>query len=127
MLMLVVSFIQWWYGRGFREYLERFVDRLKDAIDFFSIRLLIRNLFAPFRQIAAEERGNLPLNLRFRAWVDLLVSRLVGATVRFALLIAGTIALLFRAITGIILAIAWPLMPLLIVGAVILYMRGVVF
>ena len=95
--MLVVSFFQWWYGRGFSEYLASFVDGLRDAADFFSIRLLVRNLFAPFRQISAEKQINLPLNARIHAWFDLLISRLVGATVRFMILIAGTVVMILRA------------------------------
>ena len=125
--MLVISFVQWWYGRGFKEYLARFVDKLKDAADFFSIRLLVRNLFAPFRQIATEKRLNMPLNERLHAWVDLLISRMVGATIRFFLLIIGTIFLLVRVAIGLVIMVLWPLAPLLIAYAVMLYARGVVF
>lgn len=125
--MLVVSFFQWWYGRGFSEYLASFVDGLRDAADFFSIRLLVRNLFAPFRQISAEKQINLPLNARIHAWFDLLISRLVGATVRFMILIAGTVVMILRAGIGLVLGILWPLMPLLVVYCVMLFSRGVVF
>ena len=125
--MLVVSFVQWWYGRGFKEYLAKFVDRLKDATDFFSIRLLVSNFFAPFRQIATEKRNNLPLNERLHAWLDLLISRLVGATIRFFLLIIGTIFLIMRAAVGLAIMILWPLAPLVLVYSVMLYIRGVVF
>ena len=125
--MLVVSFFQWWYGRGFSEYLASFVDGLRDAADFFSIRLLVRNLFAPFRQISAEKQINLPLNARIHAWLDLLISRLVGATVRFMILIAGTVVMILRAGIGLVLGILWPLLPLLVVYCVMLFSRGVVF
>ncbi len=125
--MLVVSFFQWWYGRGFSEYLASFVDGLRDAADFFSIRLLVRNLFAPFRQISAEKQINLPLNARIHAWFDLLISRLVGATVRFMILIAGTVVMILRAGIGLVLGILWPLLPLLVVYCVMLFSRGVVF
>lgn len=125
--MLAISFVQWWYGRGFREYLAKFIDKLKDLADFFSIRLLIRNLFAPFRQIATEKRDNLPLNARFHAWLDLLVSRMVGATIRFLLLIIGTALLIIRAAAGFVVMILWPLAPLAIVYAIALYLKGVVF
>ena len=125
--MLVVSFFQWWYGRGFSEYLASFVDGLRDAADFFSIRLLVRNLFAPFRQISAEQQINLPLNARIHAWFDLLISRLVGATVRFMILIAGTVVMILRAGIGLVLGILWPLLPLLVVYCVMLFSRGVVF
>ena len=125
--MLVVSFFQWWYGRGFSEYLSSFVDGLRDAADFFSIMLLVRNLFAPFRQISAEKQINLPLNARIHAWFDLLISRLVGATVRFMILIAGTVVMILRAGIGLVLGILWPLLPLLVVYCVMLFSRGVVF
>ena len=125
--MLVISFVQWWYGRGFKEYLARFVDRLKDMADFFSIRLLVRNLFAPFRQIATEKHDNLPLNARLHAWADLMISRLVGATIRFFLLIIGSMLLALRTIVGLIIMIAWPLTPLVLLCSIILYAKGIVF
>lgn len=125
--MLVVSFVQWWYGRGFKEYFAKFVDKLKDLADFFSIRLLIRNLFAPFRQIATERRANMPLNERLHAWADLMISRLVGATIRFFLLIIGTLLLIVRAVVGLVVMILWPLAPLVIVYAVMLYVKGATF
>lgn len=125
--MLVISFFRWWYGRGFGEYLAGFVDGLRDAADFFSIRLLVRNLFAPFRQISAERRDNLPLSERIHAWSDLLISRLVGAAVRFMILIAGTVVLVIRVAIGLVLGILWPMMPLLVIYSVMLFVRGVVF
>lgn len=125
--MLIVSFFTWWYGRGFKGYLAGFVDHLRDLTDFFSIRLLIRNLFAPFRQIAAEKGANLPLNARIREMFDLLISRLVGATVRCMILIVGLVLLTLRTILGLIVGILWPLMPLLVIYSVMLFIRGVVF
>ena len=125
--MLAVSFVQWWYGRGLKEYALGFLDGLRDAADFFSIRLLIRNLFAPFRQIAATSRDHLPLTARLQAWFDLLISRLVGATIRFLLLVIGTVFIICRAALGLVVMILWPLLPLLIVYSVMLSIRGVVF
>ena len=125
--MLIVSFFGWWYGRGYKEYLVKFGNHMKDLADFFSIRLLITNLFAPFRQISAQRQRNISLEARMREWVDLLISRLIGATVRFVILIAGTIVLVFRAVVGLIFGILWPLMPLLLVYTVMLFSRGVVF
>ena len=124
--MLVISFVQWWYGRGYAEYLARFVDRLRDLADFFSIRLLIRHFFAPFRQIATEKRQNIPLNERLHDFADLMISRMVGATIRFFLLIVGTVILIVRALVGLVIMVAWPLMPVIIACLVVLYVRGVI-
>ena len=125
--MLILSFFGWWYGKGFKDYLISFTDRLRDLADFFSISLLIRNFFAPFRQIGVERQANVPLNVRIREWFDLQISRMVGATVRFMILIAGTIVLTLRTVIGLILGILWPLMPLMFVYTIMLFIRGVVF
>ncbi len=125
--MLILSFFGWWYGRGFKNYLLDFVDHLKDLVDFFSMSILLRNLFDPFKQIGVERRINMSLGERMREWVDLQVSRVVGATVRFMILIAGTIVLMLRIVIGLVLGILWPLMPLLLVYSIMLFSRGVVF
>lgn len=125
--MLVLCFVQWWYGRGFKEYLNKFTDHLKDTVDFFSMHLLIRNFFEPYRQIGTGRRDNLPLEDRFHAWVDLALSRFIGATSRFVILVVGTILLIIRTVIGGVLMILWPLAPALIVCLVILYMNGVTF
>ena len=124
--MLIVCFVQWWYGRGFKEYINGFVGHLKDIVDFFSMRLLFRNFFEPYRQIAVGGSDGLSLDERFRAFVDLLISRFVGAVSRFFILVVGTVLLVLRTVVGLVLMIVWPLAPLLIVCAVVLCMRGVV-
>ena len=55
--MLAVSFLQWWYLRGWLAYFDGFRIKMRDMADFFSIGLLLRTLFQPFRQISADETG----------------------------------------------------------------------
>ncbi|MBQ7802782.1 hypothetical protein IJ380_02900 [Candidatus Saccharibacteria bacterium] len=125
--MLFLSFLKWWYSRGFLSYLEKFVDTLKNAADFFSIRLLIRNFFSPFRQISAEKTTSLALDARIRAFFDYLLSCLIGATIRFFILIIGLVVIFFQFIFGILLAVLWPLTPALLVYSVVLFSNGVTF
>lgn len=123
--MLIVSFFQWWYLRGFKEYLAKFVDTLKNAADFFSIRLLLENFFSPFRQISAGATDSLSLDVRIRAFFDFLVSCIIGATIRFFLLIIGIIVIIVQTLLGLIFALLWPLAPILAVYCAILFLRGV--
>lgn len=102
-------------------------SRLRNAADFFSIRLLVRHMFAPFRQISAGEATGPSLDAKFHAFLDRLISRVIGALVRFFLLILGTVVIILQALLGTIVAILWPLCPVLIVGCVILAAMGVVF
>lgn len=94
-----------------------------NALDTFSIGLLLRTLFSPFRQISAGGvRG--PLGVKLRAWFDRLVSRFVGAGVRIIVIGIGVVYLLLVIIVGVVRFLAWPLIPLLPIIAVLLYSVG---
>lgn len=125
--MLLIGLFQWWYVRGWRLYLLKLRDRLKNAADFFSLSLLIKNLFAPFRQISAGASMTGDLSSRFQAFIDRLISRIVGTFARLFLLIVGTIVIIFQTIIGAIIAILWPLAPALIVVCFILTIMKVSF
>ena len=125
--MLILSFFEWWYIRGFCEYLEKFGDTLKNAADFFSLRLLVENFFSPFRQISAGGTTSLALGDRLRALSDYLFSCVFGAVVRFFLLVLGSVIIAVQAVFGLVFAVLWPFAPFLLVYAVLLFARGVVF
>lgn len=125
--MVIFGLFQWWYLRGWGIFLKKFSNQLKDAADFFSIRLLITNLFAPFRQISVGESSSPSLSARLSAFLDRLLSRLIGTVVRLFLLIVGIIIIVFQAIIGIAVVILWPLAPFAMVACLILAIIGVTF
>ena len=125
--MLIVGMIQWWYTKGWGMFLHGLSNRLKNAVDFFSIRLLVRHMFAPFRQISANTDLGPSLDAKFHAFLDRLVSRVIGAFVRFFLLILGTIIIILQAVIGVLVAIIWPLIPLAPFACIILTVAGVTF
>lgn len=123
--MLPVSIIQWWYTRGWKITSSKLSDRLKNAADFFSIRLLVGNLFAPFRQISAGETS--ASNAWLSVFFDKLLSRVIGAFIRFLLLIVGIVTIILQAVGGVLLVLVWPLIPLTPVVCVILALMQVTF
>lgn len=50
---------------------------------------------------------------QIRAFIDNLVSRVVGFSVRSLALIAASLLLLFYGVFGVIFLVAWPALPLL--------------
>jgi len=99
--------------------------RLIAVADFFSIGLLAKTLFSPFRQISA---GNVsgPIGVQLRAFFDRLVSRFVGAFVRTSMIIIGTLALFLQSLLGFVTLIIWLIFPFLPVAGLILCVIGVV-
>ena len=102
-------------------------ERLKNSADFFSIGLLARTLFAPFRQISAGAAMGNSLDARLKAFGDRLFSRIIGAVIRTFIIILGILALTAQAILGLALAIIWPAIPVAPVACVLLAVIGVSF
>lgn len=123
--MLIVSFLQWWYGRGWLTFGYGFLERLKGSADFFSLGLLLRTLFAPFRQISAYTDDFAPLQQRFMTFIDKLVSRAVGFVVRLLIIVFGLIFMFCLAAIGSVLVLLWPLVPLMPFAAIVLGMMGI--
>ena len=119
--MLLVAFLQWWYGPGWRDCGNRLATMMHDAYFNFSIPILLRTMFAPWRRITSSSSGSLQDKLR--ALVDNAISRVVGFFVRLFALIAGSVLLLFYAVFGGLFILLWPVLPLLgpalIVGGLI--------
>lgn len=118
--MLMIDMIQWWYTVGWKTFLTKYANRLRDAADFFSLRLLVQNMFAPFRQISANAIADQSMGARIAVFFDRLLSRLIGAFVRLFLLILGLVIILVQAVLGLVTIVVWPLAPLAVVGCVIL-------
>lgn len=123
--MLTVSMIQWWYTRGWKNTSSKLSNRLKNAADFFSIGLLVGNMFAPFRQISAGEAST--PNMWLSVFFDKLLSRIIGAVVRLLLLIVGIITIILQAVSGVLLVLIWPFIPLAPVACIILTLMQVTF
>ena len=126
--MLAVSFLQWWYSRGWGIYFLGFRDRLRNTADFFSIGLLLKTLFQPFRQISANERGDTGgLEGTLVAFFDRLLSRVIGFIVRVFVIVGGIVSLAFMVVIGLAISIVWPLIPLAPFAGIILCTMGVAF
>lgn len=125
--MLMIEMIQWWYLRGWKIFLVRLKDRVKNTVDFFSISLLVRDLFAPFRQISAGETRVPSLSAKLSVFFDKLLSRLIGAIIRLFLLIIGTILIILECVMGVILTVLWPLAPFGVILCIVLSVMQVSF
>jgi hypothetical protein len=121
--MFLVGILSWWYGEGWLNRLRLIKERLASSVDFFSIGLLITTLFAPFRQISAGKVGG-PLEYRFRAFIDRLISRFIGAMIRSFMIIIGALAILLQSLYSALELVLWPLAPLFPVIGLILMVTG---
>ena len=99
--MLFVDFISWWYADGLKGFMQRLGLQLAKITDFFSVGLLIKTLFTPFR----------------------LIDRFIGGLIRSTVLLFAIIVIFTTIVIDILKIILWLMAPSLpIIGAVLLAM-----
>jgi hypothetical protein len=111
--MLFLEFFKWWYGVGWQKAIRGAFGLIKKVELSFSISVLLKTLFAPWKRIITPPGR--ALEDKLSAMLDNLVSRTVGFFVRIFSLITAVILMAAATIVGISIAVCWPLIPFLIV------------
>lgn len=120
---MLMAFFVWWYTGGWQRQISLISQQLDRLLDMFSFDLLLRTLFSPFRQISAGSVGG-PLGVQLQAWLDRVVSRLIGAMVRTVVLITGVIVVVAAFVCGGIRFVLWPLVPIAPIIGFVLWLSG---
>lgn len=123
--MLFVAFISWWYGEGWRNTVRRTRYYLTSLARNFSIGILLKTLFVPWKQIDAHGWLNQSLADKFRHGLDKFVSRFVGFGVRSLTLLGASLSFIVLMLLRVVWIIIWPVLPLLVpIG--LLYGLGII-
>lgn len=119
--MLFVDFMSWWYADGFKDFLKRLGLQLAKITDFFSVGLLVKTLFTPFRLIDSYSSGGQSLDDKVRAGIDKIIARLIGGLIRSTVLVFAIIVIFTTIVIDLVKIILWLSAPSLpIIGAVLL-------
>jgi hypothetical protein len=118
--MIALEILTWWYRRGWAQVAANSEQRFVKVSHMFSVPILIRTWFAPWRRIVTYPGAS--IEAKFRAATDNLVSRVVGFTVRTMVLISAGVMLLLTAVVAGLQLIVWPLIP---PGVIILLVKGI--
>ena len=110
--MFIVGMFSWWYGEGWKQRALAAREHVASVYDYFSIDLLARTLFSPFRQISAGKvRG--PIGVQLQAFFDQLISRTIGAIVRIIMIIMGVVTLVATVVVNVTVVVLWGVVPAL--------------
>ncbi len=122
--MFLSDILGWWYGTGFKDLIARFKTTFEGTVDFFSINLLFKSLFQPFRQTLTDAKYKRTIWQKFG---DALVSRTVGFVTRFFIIIIGAMLMALELFVLTILLVLWPIVPFMPILLVIATVAGVGF
>ena len=120
--MLVSDILRYWYGVEVPQSPRRLHGLILLTADAFSMPLLLRTLFVPWRKDVVSARGR-ALQERIRIFWYNLIAVLVGFFVRLFVLAIASFAVGLIIFVGSILMLLWIILPAL---PIVLFFFGVV-
>ena len=111
---LVFDFFTWYYTRAFRDLLAVWVNIGWFIIHFFSIPLLLRTLFLPWKRVTARYTRTGFEDIA-ETFVMNVTSRLLGASMRLGIAGVGIVLLVVAVIGLFATLIVWLSMPIIFV------------
>jgi hypothetical protein len=122
--MILLTLVSWWYDRGWKGQAARAKRRTMRTAEYFSLGLLARTLFDPFRQIDAgvPQGGN--VNVQMHALFDRTFSRVIGFVIRSFSIFIGLGAVGFSVVVGGLQVVFWPLVPVFPLIGLVLFASG---
>ncbi len=116
----LLAYLKWHYGRGLREFFGVTGNFLWFISHFFSFKLLLRTLFAPWKRMGEKYQGGLDFGALASSVIVNSLMRGFGLVSRILVLLLGLISYAaVAAFSGFILLI-WIVAPLALLGSAVL-------
>jgi len=107
-----MEFLSWHYSKGLNYYINSWLDSVNSILKYFSLPILLRTLFSPWKRLSAIDKGpGINISRSFEAFTFNLISRGIGALVRLILLFAGVVILFMTFVGGFVGVIIWVIFP----------------
>lgn len=121
-ILIILGYLKWHYGKAIRSLTNIWSNLFTFIFNFFSLNLLFRNFFDPWKRMTDDYPIHFSLKNFFFTLITNIITRLVGIILRFILIIIGlTVCVLFILSYPLALLI-WILSP-----AIILILLGISF
>lgn len=89
------------------------------ATNFFSVPLLLKTFFSPWRRYNWRYPRGFDLVEFFNTLISNIFSRILGASMRIVLIIIGVLLQIFVAIAGLIVFVGWILIPFAVIAGLL--------
>ena len=111
----VLSYLTWHYGQAFTEIWNTTTNFIWALYHFFSVSLLFKTLFSPWRKMDVSYGKGISMDNFFGPLIVNTVMRLVGMLIRSIVIVMGLSSILIIFLLGCAAIILWPFLPLIII------------
>lgn len=107
---MIIELMRWWYTTGWMHAAHRISTWTLGVYHTFSVGILLRTLFAPWRRIISIPGRS--IDARIHAAFDNFISRCIGCIVRSITLVVASGMMIAAFVAGLMLCVVWPCIPL---------------
>lgn len=108
------QYVIWHFFDVPRSILSGWKNFLLFGLNYFSIFLLIKTLFSPWRRYQWSYGRGFDLGRYFEVFFSNLLSRILGAIIRIFLIFIGLVAEVLIVLIGLLVFMGWLILPLLL-------------
>jgi len=119
MLNVFLQYLYWQFGEMPVNILKAWKNFLKFNLNYFSIPLLLKTLFSPWRRYKVSYGRGFDIGRYLEAAFSNLIFRIIGAILRTFLIIAGILVEIFILFAGVIVFISWLVLPAILIAGLI--------
>lgn len=123
-ISLMYDYLLWHYSEAIKSFFQIWHNFLWFFFNFFSVNLLLRTLFSPWKRIQDKKKPGFDLGELVSRLIMNTMMRFVGFLLRLLFIIIGIISDIIVLVTGVISFLVWIFMPLIIL---ILLIMGIIF
>ncbi|MCD6550556.1 hypothetical protein J7K24_03380 [bacterium] len=114
------KFVEWYFFEQPKAILKGWMNLLKFNLEFFSVFLLLKTFFSPWKRYTWSYGRGFDLRRYAEAFISNGISRGLGAVLRFFLISVGLITEFFIFLAGFIGLLLWYTWPFFLIFVMIL-------
>ncbi len=111
---IIFLWIIWYYFEMSNNLLDAWKNFLLFNLNYFSIPLLLKTFFSPWRRYKWTYSRGFDIKQYFETFISNLVSRILGAICRVVLILIGIVIEIFIFIFGSFVFLGWLILPVLL-------------
>jgi len=116
---IFIQYLCWQFFEMPGKILNAWRNFLKFNLNYFSISLLIKTLFSPWRRYRMSYGKGLDIGRYLEAFLSNLIFRLLGVIMRIIFIIIGLLVEIFIIFAGAILFFSWLILPALLIAGLV--------
>lgn len=116
---IILLWFEWCFFDVPKEILKAWQNFLRFNLNYFSIPILLKTFFSPWRKYKLSYGKQINLWKYFEVFVSNMMSRIIGAFLRFFLILTGILVEIFIFFIGLIIFLFWFILPLFLIAGLI--------